>query len=188
MPQTAAPSPHHQGTPTPPQRGPKDDQGSQTQKSSSKCLFGYKPKISFVFFNLAPRSKRLSGPRGLERKKKNHCRDYCRRRRSSRQSPKLPGLPDAISSKLMALMNLNQPAVSTTEIKAGFFRGREMHAPFAAALFIFGNRQNIESSKEVNILTLPGRSQNKNLKWGMDPSTDQSQRHTREPAHKVALY
>lgn len=29
----------------------------------------YKPKISFVFFNLAPRSKRLSGPKGLGRKK-----------------------------------------------------------------------------------------------------------------------
>lgn len=28
----------------------------------------YKPKISFVFFNLAPRSKRLSGPRGLKKK------------------------------------------------------------------------------------------------------------------------
>lgn len=32
----------------------------------------YKPKISFVFFNLAPRSRRLSGPRGLGKKENNH--------------------------------------------------------------------------------------------------------------------
>lgn len=32
-----------------------------------KYLDVYKPNISLVFFNLAPRSKRLSGPRGLKR-------------------------------------------------------------------------------------------------------------------------
>jgi len=32
-----------------------------------KYLGVYKPNISLVFFNLAPRSKRLSGPRGLKR-------------------------------------------------------------------------------------------------------------------------
>lgn len=40
----------------------------QNIQTIKKNLSMYKPKISFVFFNLAPRSKRLSGPRGLKKK------------------------------------------------------------------------------------------------------------------------